>query len=166
MNSQACLFLSTIIIGAFIGFIYDCFRIFRKIIPHSHFFIQLEDGIFWIMVILTMFLFMLHENFGEIRFFSIIGAFLGMLLYFLTVSKLVILVSSTVIAFLKKALCLFLTILFTPFRLLYLLFRKPVEKTGRFFRSKTKKILHLSKVCVRIKGKRMKQAFHIMRKKQ
>lgn len=162
---QARLFLTTIAIGALLGFTYDIFRIFRKIVPHSNFFLQIEDAIYWVMVILTMFMFMLHENYGEIRFFSIIGAFLGMVLYFLTLSRVVILVSSTVIDIIKRILLLFLTIVLTPFRLVWLLLRKPVIKTEKMIRKKSKSLLHSMKVCVKIKNRKLKQSLKRMKKK-
>lgn len=165
LGYQARLFLITIAIGVFIGFTYDVFRIFRKIIPHSNLFIQIEDAIYWVFVILTMFRFMLHENYGEIRLFSICGAFLGMLFYFITISKLVLKISSTVINGVKYILNLLITIILTPFRLVFMLFRKPVEKTGKFFYGRSKKILHSCKVYARIKRRNMVKSIHVIRKK-
>lgn len=163
---QAKLFFSTIAVGVLIAFAYDVLRIFRKIIPHPNLLIQVEDAIYWVLVVLTMFTFMLHENFGEIRFFSIIGAFLGMLIYFLTVSKVVIKLSSAVIDVAKRILILFFTIVFTPFRLVLMLFRKPVKKTSHFFCKKSKKLLQSGKRYVRINNKKMKQAFYIIMRKR
>lgn len=162
---QARLFLTTIAVGALLGFAYDVFRIFRKMIPHSNFFIQLEDAVYWLSVILTMFLFMLHENYGEIRFFSIIGAFLGMIFYFLTVSRVVILVSSTVISFAKRVILLFLTIILTPFRLVWMLVGCPVKKTGRFFQRKSGNVLHFLRVYVKIRNIKLRRNFRMMGKK-
>ena len=48
LNAQAMLFLSVTLAGAFIGSIYDVLRIFRKMIPHTMLFIQLEDAFYWI----------------------------------------------------------------------------------------------------------------------
>lgn len=153
LNAQALLFLLTVVSGSAIGLLYDVIRIFRKMIPHKNLFIQVEDALYWICVIFCMFLIMLRENYGEIRFFSVCGAFLGMALYYLIVSPVVNAVSDKVVAVLKYVISLFFTILFTPFRLVYLIFRKPVRKARYFFRTKRKKWLHLCKVCVKIKMK-------------
>ena len=102
MSGQAWLFLFTVITGFVIGFIYDIFRILRKTIPHSYLMVQLEDILYWICVSLLMFYFMLHRNYGEIRLFSIAGAALGGVLYFLTLSPVIIKVSVAVIGFFKR----------------------------------------------------------------
>jgi ABC-type siderophore export system fused ATPase/permease subunit len=55
---------------------------------------------------------MLVRNFGEIRFFSVVGVAVGCVLYFATVSRLVVFVFVWVITYLKKALVL-------PFKVVY-----------------------------------------------
>ena len=104
MSGQAWLFLFTVITGFVIGFVYDIFRILRKTIPHNHFMVQLEDILYWICVSLLMFYFMLHRNYGEIRLFSIAGAALGGVLYFLTLSLIIMKTSVAVIEFIKRIL--------------------------------------------------------------
>ena len=42
--------LHSFLLGAFITFCYDLFRILRRIIPHGIFWISLEDLVFWVMV--------------------------------------------------------------------------------------------------------------------
>lgn len=150
LNEQATLFLLTVAIGAIIGFLYDVLRIFRKMIPHKSFFIQVEDGVYWICVVFFMFFIMMIKNDGEIRFFSVCGAFLGMGLYFLAISPIVNMVSDRVVAILKYLILLFFTILRTPFRIMWLIIGNPVRKTRYFIHSKTRKVLHLCRVYVKI----------------
>lgn len=166
LNAQAYLFLATVATGAVIGLLYDVIRIFRKVIPHKGIFIQVEDGLYWLCVIFFMFFVMLKKNYGEIRFFSVCGAFIGMILYYLLVSPLVNAVSDRVIAVLKYVVCLFFTIVLTPFRLLYLLFRKPVRKTEYFMKRKGKKLLHLCKLYVKINKKTANRNRKIMFRKK
>lgn len=154
LNYQAWLFLSTILAGVVMGITYDMVRILRIAVKHPKFLIQVEDGIYWIFVIFAMFFFMLHENYGEIRFFSILGAFLGMLVYFLTISKAIMGISSFIINFIKYIFFLLLRILFTPFRLLFKLFCIPARRTSKFFSKKYKNVLHLMKLYAKIKLKR------------
>ena len=114
MSQQTSLFLMTIGAGFGIGFVYDGFRILRKTIKHSNFLVQVEDIIFWLTVTLLMFYFMLGRNYGEIRFFSIAGAAIGMVLYFCTISKAVRHVSFIVIGFVGKVVFTVLRILLAP----------------------------------------------------
>lgn len=165
LNHQAVLFLTTAAAGFLLGLLYDAVRIFRQIFPHKNALIQIEDALYWGVVILLMFVFMLHENYGEIRFFSILGAFLGMGLYFLSLSRLILSVSDFIIHIIKSVLLLFFTIVSTPFRLLYLIFRVPVRKSRTFFMKKARKLLQFSRRYAKIKRAQAKRSFQIISKK-
>lgn len=166
LNHQAWLFITTIGAGAAIGFLYDIIRIFRKVIKHNNLLIQLEDAVYWVFVVFFMFFLMLHENYGEIRFFSIYGAFMGMIFYLLTISKLINKISDTIIAVLKYIILLFLRIVFTPIRLILLLFKKPVMKTHNFCKKRVKKLLHSGKVYAKMSKKKAIRNARIILKKR
>jgi len=148
--------------GMITALAYDGIRIFRKIVPHKNLFLQIEDAFYWLVVIFGIFLLMLKQNAGEVRFFSVMGAFLGMGIYHISLSPAVNAVSDKLVAAIRYVVKLFLTILLTPFRLLYLLLRKPVQKTGHFFNQKRKKLLHLCKVCVKIKTRAFRRNLKIL----
>ncbi len=124
-ESQALLFLFTVGVGFVIGIIYDVFRIIRKIIKHKNFFTQVEDFIFWVVVTFIMFYLMLNNNYGEIRFFSVGGALLGMLLYFLTLSRIVIPASLTIANFVGKVIITALNIILFPIKVILKILRVP-----------------------------------------
>jgi len=142
MSDQTWLFLTTVAAGFAIGFVYDIFRIVRKTIPHNNFIVQLEDILYCVAVSLLMFYFMLHRNYGEIRFFSIAGAALGMVLYFCSLSPLIMKVSVTVIRFFQKVVIAVLNILLWPIKAIIKLLAIPVKWLFRgifiFFRKKVK----------------------------
>ena len=73
--------LHAFLMGVFITFVYDILRIFRRVIPHAGFFVSLEDIVFWIYCGTEVFLLMYHEGDGSLRWFAIVGALAGMLLY-------------------------------------------------------------------------------------
>lgn len=73
--------LHALTMGIFITFVYDVIRIFRRVIPHNSFFLSLEDLGFWIYCGGSVFLLMYHESNGELRWFAVFGAIVGMLLY-------------------------------------------------------------------------------------
>lgn len=162
MNAQASLFLLMVIAGGCIGLLYDILRIFRKMIPHTGIIIQLEDGVYWIVVIFLMFLVLLQKNNGEIRVFVLFGAFLGMILYYLILSPLINGISDRIVWVIKYVVTLFLTIVLTPFRLLYLLFRRPVTKARYFLKAKQKKLLHCGKFYVKIKKQEVSRNARIL----
>jgi len=88
MSGQASVFAAACAAGAAIGLIYDVFRLVRRIIPHSAAVIHIEDTVFWVSVSLLMFYVTLQTSYGKVRFFNILGAALGALLYFMTAGRL------------------------------------------------------------------------------
>lgn len=154
MSSQVTLFLLTVVLGIFIGFIFDIFRVIRKIIKHKDFFIFIEDTIYWLIVSFLMFYFMLNKNNGEIRFFSFIGVCIGMVLYFYTISNWVINISITVISTIKKILAVILKIVISPIKIIFNILKIPLnvlKSTVVKILNNVKNILHKFKLYVKIK---------------
>jgi len=73
--------LQSLFMGVFITFIYDILRIFRRVIPHGKFAISAEDILFWVYCAAKVFLMMHHESNGTLRWFAVLGALTGMILY-------------------------------------------------------------------------------------
>ena len=73
--------LHALYMGIFITFIYDILRIFRRVLPHGKFAVSVEDILFWIYCAARVFLLMHHESNGTLRWFAVLGALVGMLLY-------------------------------------------------------------------------------------
>ncbi len=70
--------------------IYDFFLIFRDTVKHGYVWINIEDIIYWIFCSLVVFAMMYRENQGTPRGFAIIGTFLGMFIYHIGPSKLIV----------------------------------------------------------------------------
>jgi spore cortex biosynthesis protein YabQ len=116
MSDQAWLFLGTVALGFALGFIFDIFRIVRIAVSHKTWMVQAEDLLYWTLVILLMFYFMLSANYGEIRLFAIVGAAIGALLYFYSLSIIIMKVATAIINFVKKVLFAIARIILTPVR--------------------------------------------------
>lgn len=147
------------------GLFYDGLRVFRHALRHNAFWVQAEDGLFWLLAVFLVFCVMLHANAGEIRFFTILGLFGGMGLYFLTLSRMVLAVSDKIISAVKYMLGLFGRIVTTPFRLLWLVFCRPARKIGGFCEKQRKKLLQSVKLCVKIIIHRLHINRRMLRKK-
>ena len=161
MSDQAWLFLTTVAAGFVMGFVYDIFRIIRRTIPHRQWIVQIEDIIYWTSCSLLMFIFLLHENYGEIRFFSIVGAALGMILYFISLSPLFLKVSVTLIMFLQKVVMAVARILLTPVRWLIKLLTPPLKWMLAVSRKNTGHIKRAGKGRLR----RLRRSILVMMKK-
>lgn len=80
--------LHAFLMGIGVTFVYDGIRIFRRIAPHNVFWISVEDLLFWFVCAIEVFLLMHEESDGELRWFAVLGALIGMLLYKKTISNL------------------------------------------------------------------------------
>lgn len=72
--------------GVLILILYDILRIFRRVFIHSAGAIGVEDFMYWMLVTFFIFSMLFRENNGAIRWFSVVGIFLGMVLYNVTIS--------------------------------------------------------------------------------
>lgn len=120
--------------GIYITFVYDLLRIARNVWPHHSFFVAVEDLGFWIYCGGKVFLLMYRESNGSLRWFAVMGALVGMLLYKRSVSK-----------FFVKYVSLFMNRLFAP-----------IKKIGSI---PVKKIIQIKNHAVfcRMKRRSMKQ---------
>lgn len=60
LHAQAQLFLLTVLLGGGMGLFYDGLRVFRHALRHNAFWVQAEDGLFWLLAVFLVFCVMLH----------------------------------------------------------------------------------------------------------
>ena len=118
--------------GMVIAFIYDLFRIKRKTIRTINFLTHIEDLVYWILVALIMFAVVYFSNEGEIRGYIFIGTVLGAILYTLVFSRLVMASFLFVIGVIKKFFIILWRMISFPFKLIYIIFAKPVKALFKF----------------------------------
>ncbi|MCM1086624.1 MAG: spore cortex biosynthesis protein YabQ [Muribaculaceae bacterium] len=94
---EVTFFLHSIIMGVVITFVYDWFLILRKLIKHGNLLVSLEDFLFWIACGLGVFYMLYRENNGILRWFTVIGALIGMACYKLLISNFFVHIMSTCI---------------------------------------------------------------------
>ena len=51
LHAQAQLFLLTVLLGGGMGLFYDGLRVFRHALRHNAFWVQAEDGLFWLLAV-------------------------------------------------------------------------------------------------------------------
>ncbi len=79
--NEVYFFAGSIGMGILITFVYDFILIVRRVVKHSLFFISLEDFLFWTACAIGVFYMLYEENNGILRWFAVLGAAFGMLLY-------------------------------------------------------------------------------------
>lgn len=55
LHAQAQLFLLTVLLGGGMGLFYDGLRVFRHALRHNAFWVQVEDGLFWLLAVFLVF---------------------------------------------------------------------------------------------------------------
>ena len=80
MNENVFL-LHSFLLGVEITFLYDILRILRRVFVHGNGMVSLEDIAFWIDCAGKVFLLRFRESNGNLRWFAVLGAVLGMYLY-------------------------------------------------------------------------------------
>lgn len=137
---EADVLVVSLIMGMVLLLVYDQIRIFRRLIPHGTIWVGIEDILFWIASAVSLFAMLYRENSGYIRGFAIGGVVVGMLIYNLLLSRLVVRGS---VFLLRKILFL----ISRPFAWTARLFHRPigfVRKTGkkvvRFLKNRLKKV--------------------------
>lgn len=83
------LFLLSIKIGVKIAVIYEAIFIFRMFVKHGKWIKMLEDSCYWIYATTILFRLQYRYSNGVLRGFSILGVFLGMVLYYIVVGKFI-----------------------------------------------------------------------------
>lgn len=136
-------FLHSIVMGLVITFVYDWLLILRKLIKHKSFWVSMEDFFFWFACGIGVFYMLYKENNGILRWFAVVGALLGMLLYKGIIRKRFVDIMSTCI---YKIMWLFIKVIQVML--------KPA-----------KRLFYGIRRCVRFLGKRMKRCSIFIKKK-
>jgi spore cortex biosynthesis protein YabQ len=140
---QEILFLgSSLLLGVVLFFLYDILRIFRRVIPHGNVWIGIEDFIYWIIFTAAVFLMLYQKNDGMVRGFALGGMGAGMLLYFLTISHIVVRINVRILRTVLEILGKIGGVAVRPIC-------KIIKKVVGFFRKQLKKLLRAIKMGLR-----------------
>lgn len=74
-------FAGSVLMGIIITFVYDFILIARRVLVHNMFWVSVEDFLFWTACAISVFYMLYEENNGILRWFAVLGAALGMLVY-------------------------------------------------------------------------------------
>ena len=168
MSEQVRLFFSTVALGAGIGLAYDVIRLFRRLVRHSVLACNIEDLIYWVLVLIAVFYFMLNKNFGEIRLFSVMGFFIGMVLYLMSFSKPILKIMVITAQFLRAVIIKAVAIILYPIKILMNILRIPYSFILSIYRKlcrRGKKLLQKSGSYAKIKSRKLKEEIRIITKR-
>jgi spore cortex biosynthesis protein YabQ len=164
VSSQAYIFLCSIAGGMAIALVYDFFRIFRKAVKTGSLVTYVQDLLFWLIVAVIMFLTIYYSNDGELRVYLFIGALLGVVLYALLLSRIVMGSSLFIIRMVAKVIKAIIFLITYPARFILRLLKIPARKLARSARKSVSKVRSNGKVRLS-KLTFLKKTFKNIRKK-
>lgn len=100
--SEFSVFLAFVLIGIVISFIFDFFRILRRVYKTPDFITILEDIAFWLISGIILLLGIFVFNNGNIRAYLFLGLFSGICIYIVFVSKTIMRVGTNIFQIFNK----------------------------------------------------------------
>lgn len=141
LSEELYAFFGMVILGVFIGVIFDILRSFRRVLIKSSIAVNISDIVFWFLAFFVSFRALYNFCDGRLRIFLVIASFLGLLLYFLTISNAIRYAICVILRIFLKIIKFIFKILLTPARFLY----KILVMMSLWIFRKVKKILELIK---------------------
>ncbi len=142
VTEQVTAFAFTIGIGLLAGFVYDFYQALRRVFRWKRTGTFLGDLLFFLILTVFVFGLLMLVNYGEMRFYVILGMAMGAFIYFKLISKLGSKVILLFFRFLQKTFRLgrdflnyFWRIATFPFRILFLAVWWPVVFAANSFYS-------------------------------
>ena len=123
--------LYSVLMGLVITVVYDILRIFRRVVRHGTFLVSVEDLLFWVACSFGIFNMLYYENNGMFRWFTVLGAAVGMLIYKKTFSDLFVRSFTALFCQIGKILTKVLYFLCTPVRAYIRWQKKMVKKAEK-----------------------------------
>ena len=90
VSQHTFLFLMSVVLGATMGIVYDCFRVLRIVFPPAakRGAVIAEDIIFWLIYGFCIFCYAAAFARSQVRFFMFFGSLIGFVLYIVTIGNL------------------------------------------------------------------------------
>ena len=133
MENENIFLFYAFLMGIYITFVYDFLRILRRVIPHKKLWIALEDSGFWVYCAVKVFLLMYRESNGNLRWFAVLGALAGILLYRKTVSPLIVKYTALILERCLRTFRKCMRVVFKPLKRVALRGRRSLKKRLTFF---------------------------------
>lgn len=137
VTNQIYIFLFAVIFGLIFGVINDFFRFIRYLGFKSKTAVFFQDLIFMSLCGLLSFFFLLVFNKGEIRYFPLIGEFIGLAIYRYTIGIITYKIFKLILSFLQLIALFIKKIVRVILKVLKKIFR-PILGSNAFIRKKLK----------------------------
>ncbi len=140
------------LLGMLLVLVYDCLRIFRRLVRHGTGLIAIEDLCYWIMAAFVIFAMLYQKNEGLIRGFSIGGIVAGMFLYNQFISRYTV---RCIAGFLEKVIHMVQKV--------WRLLSAPFRKAAKTVSDKGSRMADQGKKIIKYEKKRLKKIRKLIR---
>ena len=120
---EMTLFGICLLLGAGLAFVYDIIRILRILVPHHDAIVDIEDLAFWMFTAWMVFRTLFIYNRGALRAYAFFGMFLGVIVYALTISRVLLHIVRKIVPYIKG----FISFLLKPLVILKGYIRKTLK---------------------------------------
>lgn len=135
VSSQVVIFFYCIFGGILIGFLFDIFRLSRRIIQTSDLITYIEDIVFWLLVGVVVLATVFQFNQGQLRGFVFLGMFLGLIFYFMLFSSLLMRFICYIISLLEKITRYVIKIMKKPIKIMVKMIVVPAKLIWSFLKN-------------------------------
>lgn len=125
---EGSLLLISLLFGISLMLLYDVFRIFRHIVRHGPLWLAIEDGLYWFLCAVGVFVLLYQQNDGLLRWFVLGGVAIGMLVENAWISPFVVRVFVKVLRVWLLILGKTIQVVEKPGKKFFLFFRKQLKK--------------------------------------
>lgn len=133
LSNQVYAFLITIAIGLGIGFLYTMYCEIRRYLRVKSTKGHVFDLIFWLITTLFTYFFLLLGNWGEVRFYIILGLIIGAVFYIKVLAKLITPIVLKIIEIIVRSIGFIFKVILYPFRLIGKIILVPLGFLGMLF---------------------------------
>lgn len=102
MMKELYILLAFFIIGILIGVVFDIFRVLRKTFKTANLITYIEDFLFWILTGFLIIYGCINIASGEVRLYMILMIIIGVIIYFISISKAFVFINYKILSFFIK----------------------------------------------------------------
>ncbi len=125
LSDQIVAFLLLIVLGVFLGFLFDCYRLIRRLLQPKARGTILGDALFCLLITVITYCFLLFFTWGEVRLYVFLALLCGTILYLKLFSKRVLSFLVRTYSLVRKILVKLVGILLTPIKIIWLIISFP-----------------------------------------
>lgn len=141
----------SILNGILMGIIFDLYRALRYFSKPKKVLMFIEDLVFWIIIIITLFMLLVKTTDGILRGFFFVGSFCGLMLYMILLSKFLFSIFISIFKLILELISEIIKLLVHPFFKGFSVFKKTLYKNISIMKVLFKEMIRYRKIISRKK---------------